>query len=356
MPTNDHQDDELPPTTAAAGSDETAIGPDGDETAVVPPATHAAPELAWSQGDEADEPVIPSTWGWVVGHAAVLVSLAFVVALVIGVAGWVVLVAMRPSDAPGTADFRPPARSAAAPARPSPTSTQAANTPVDDDEYVAMAISPRALTSAPDRIGGFGTAGSQDEANRIALSECRAVSGNDDCLLVNAGMYHGCVGFAADGPRWASGSGADPAAAEDDALRRIGAGGHIGWAQCSNPPGILKPSSASPATALPPVSPTTETVQAAPPPPPSEGTNIFTICPDGHEGVVGGHTTCAFAENVRQTFYNSGMSTTFTAYSPVTGDAYEMTCVGRYPAYFSDGTTKISTRCYGGDNAEVVIW
>lgn len=129
---------------------------------------------------------------------------------------------------------------------------------------------------------------------------------------------------------------------------------------------------ASGPTAAPP--PSTVTVTAAPPPPvpveasppaprhdggapaPARGTDVFSICPDGHEGVVGGHTSCAFAASVRQSFYESGMSTTVYAYSPVTGDGYEMTCVGRYPAYFSDGSTKISTRCYGGDNAEVVIW
>ncbi len=42
--------------------------------------------------------------------------------------------------------------------------------------------------------------------------------------------------------------------------------------------------------------------------------------------------------------------------SPIAGAGYEMTCVGRYPAYFNDGSTKISTRCHGGDNAEVIIW
>lgn len=89
---------------------------------------------------------------------------------------------------------------------------------------------------------------------------------------------------------------------------------------------------------------------------PPGGATVFSICPDGHEGVVGGHTSCAFAENVRRTFYASGMADTFTAFSPVTGDAYEMTCAGRYPAYFEDGSTMISTRCYGGNNAEVVIW
>lgn len=101
--------------------------------------------------------------------------------------------------------------------------------------------------------------------------------------------------------------------------------------------------------------PTTVTAQAAPPPA-AGGNDVFTICPDGHEGVVGGHTTCVFAANVRQIFYATGMSKNFTAFSPVTGNGYDMTCISGYPAYFSDGSTKISTRCYGGDNAQVVIW
>jgi hypothetical protein len=125
------------------------------------------------------------------------------------------------------------------------------------------------------------------------------------------------------------------------------------------------PAAAPPQTVtVTPAPPPPVTVQAAPPtprpnggvPPAPGGTDVFTICPDGHEGVVGGHTSCEFAANVRQIFYASGMSTNFTAYSPITGQGYDMTCVGRYPAYFSDGSTKVSTRCYAGDNAEVVIW
>ncbi|MGD1253960.1 hypothetical protein ACKUT9_06905 [Mycobacterium seoulense] len=134
------------------------------------------------------------------------------------------------------------------------------------------------------------------------------------------------------------------------------------------PEALPKVTAAPPSTVtvIPPApAPATATVQAAPPPPavkpapplpPPGGTDVFTICPDGHEGVVGGHTTCAFAANVRQAFYATGMAGTFTAFSPVTGEGYEMTCAGRYPAYFTDGSTMISTRCYGGDNAEVVIW
>ena len=31
--------------------------------------------------------------------------------------------------------------------------------------------------------------------------------------------------------------------------------------------------------------------------------DVFDICPSGNEGVVGGHTSCAFADNVRQAIY-----------------------------------------------------
>jgi hypothetical protein len=34
--------------------------------------------------------------------------------------------------------------------------------------------------------------------------------------------------------------------------------------------------------------------------------DVFTMCPSGHEGVVGGHTTCAFAENVQRVFLRLG--------------------------------------------------
>ena len=84
--------------------------------------------------------------------------------------------------------------------------------------------------------------------------------------------------------------------------------------------------------------------------------DVFTMCPSGQDGVVGGHTTCAFADNVALAFYASGMSHNFPAYSPSTGERYEMDCDGIYPAYFGDGVVLKSTRCYGGDGAEVVIW
>ncbi len=84
--------------------------------------------------------------------------------------------------------------------------------------------------------------------------------------------------------------------------------------------------------------------------------DVFDRCPYGPEGVVGGHTSCAFAENVAQAFFACGMCHHFPAYSPVTGERYEMDCEGMYPAYMADGEMLTSTRCYAGDNAEVVIW
>jgi hypothetical protein len=84
--------------------------------------------------------------------------------------------------------------------------------------------------------------------------------------------------------------------------------------------------------------------------------DVFDMCPGGQEGVVGGHTTCDFAENVRSAFYASGMMHHFVAFSPVTGERYEMDCESGYSARFSNGAMVNSTRCYAGDNAEVVVW
>lgn len=89
---------------------------------------------------------------------------------------------------------------------------------------------------------------------------------------------------------------------------------------------------------------------------PKSRADVFDICPDGREGVVGGHTTCDFAENVREVFFGSGQPDHFVAYSPVTGDRYEMDCASGYSARFSDGMVRDSIRCYAGENAEVVLW
>lgn len=120
------------------------------------------------------------------------------------------------------------------------------------------------------------------------------------------------------------------------------------------------PPAAAPPPGVAPTQTVTKTV-AAPAPdeaiPPS-GQTAFVICPDGREGVVGGHTTCLFAENVRRAFYQSANGSDIIAFSPVTGERYEMACSGGYRANFVDGSQRVATRCVGGDNstAEVVIW
>lgn len=72
------------------------------------------------------------------------------------------------------------------------------------------------------------------------------------------------------------------------------------------------------------------------PAPLSQGTSC------GNGLAVGPNTTCAFAENVREEYRASGGSTVIEAYSPVTKQAYTMTCTG----------TAVVT-CTGGNNATV---
>lgn len=89
----------------------------------------------------------------------------------------------------------------------------------------------------------------------------------------------------------------------------------------------------------------TKTVAAAPAPAPAQGSSqTFDICGDGPEGVVGGHTSCLFAENVRRAFYAANDGADVIAFSPVTGERYEMVCSGGFRANFVDGSQRISTR------------
>lgn len=234
-------------------ADDTAAGPCADATEVVPPATQAAPELAWSADDdffEANgEDERRYSWGDAAERASVILLIAVAIAISIGLLTWFgfwVYGQLKPVPMPP--GLEPPSAAATI----LPTGRAAAKPPVDDNEYVAAAISPAAI-GGRGNLGGSGTAGSQKEADRIALSECHAATKSDDCVLVNAGMYHGCVSYAIDGSSWVGGSGANAAAAQDDALRRIGAGGYIGWTHCSTPPG--NPAPAPPATAAAPLPP-----------------------------------------------------------------------------------------------------
>jgi hypothetical protein len=83
--------------------------------------------------------------------------------------------------------------------------------------------------------------------------------------------------------------------------------------------------------------------------------DAFVMCPDGHEGVVGEHTSCGFAQNVRNGYYALGRH--FDAYSPATDEWYEVKCTGySIPAHFVDGAVVSAVQCFASSNAEVVVW
>ena len=78
MTTSDGNDADQPPTAAAG---------DGDATTFVPPPTQAAPELAWSNADDAGF-IQRQLWRLTWGHVAVLLACAGVVALTISFVAW----------------------------------------------------------------------------------------------------------------------------------------------------------------------------------------------------------------------------------------------------------------------------
>jgi Domain of unknown function (DUF4189) len=246
---DDGPSDDIESDTALWAKDGAGDG----ETAIVAPVTQLAPMLAWSV-DEDETVQLHHSWASVWGQATVLVTLAAAVAVVIGILGWL---GFRRDDAPVVP---PPSTMPAAALPPistvaqAPTMTVQAAPPIvtvtpaaphaarpDDDEFVALAISPRAIgIPTMSGEGGFGRAGTQAKADQIALSECRAASGNDDCLTVNAGMFHGCVAYAVNSATysWAGGSGADESQARMDATRRLGKIPTFVAAKCSSPPDV----------------------------------------------------------------------------------------------------------------------
>ena len=53
----------------------------------------------------------------------------------------------------------------------------------------------------------------------------------------------------------------------------------------------------------------------------------FELCPSGMSGVVTDDTSCAFADNVRYSWY-AQPGTIVTSFSPKTGKTYTMQCTG----------------------------
>jgi hypothetical protein len=99
-----------------------------------------------------------------------------------------------------------------------------------DDDFVALAVSV-----GSGRAAGWGTGGSQDQANQIALAHCTAEAG-DACEVV-AGTRNGCASVAFDrvSGRFQGGSGPDTTASANDALARLGSpNGRVKSTHCSS--------------------------------------------------------------------------------------------------------------------------
>ena len=80
----------------------------------------------------------------------------------------------------------------------------------------------------------------------------------------------------------------------------------------------------------------------------------FDVCPSGYSGVIGGHTSCPFADIVANGYYQHGAA--FEAYSPVTDQWYGVVCTSGYLANFTNGHSHLAARCFAGTNAQVVVW
>jgi hypothetical protein len=122
------------------------------------------------------------------------------------------------------------------------------------------------------------------------------------------------------------------------------------------PPAPAPSAMPPPATVTVPPPVTVTETRAAPPPmaaPPSQGT--FIVCPDGHSGVATSVTSCEFAMNVRDSYLGQG-GPTVIAYSPVTGESYQMECHAGFTSHLTNGLTVNSVRCAGGNDAVVILW
>ena len=99
-----------------------------------------------------------------------------------------------------------------------------------DDDFVALAVSV-----GSGRAAGWGTGGSQDQSNQIALARCTAEAG-DVCEVV-AGTRNGCASVAFDrvSGRFQGGSGPDTTTSANDALARLGSpDGRVKATHCSS--------------------------------------------------------------------------------------------------------------------------
>ncbi|OBK45596.1 hypothetical protein A5657_02985 [Mycobacterium kubicae] len=83
--------------------------------------------------------------------------------------------------------------------------------------------------------------------------------------------------------------------------------------------------------------------------------DVFIACPSGRDGVATSVTSCEFADNVRRAWL-AQYGPVVMAYSPVTGNVYDMQCAGGFTAHMNNGLVVDAVRCVGGNNAVVVVW
>lgn len=87
---------------------------------------------------------------------------------------------------------------------------------------------------------------------------------------------------------------------------------------------------------------------------PASADYLFDVCPSGQSGIATTVTSCPFADSVRASFF-AAPGTYVTAWSPVTGQVYEMVCNARTVITLNTGA-RLGVRCDGGNNAVVVFW
>lgn len=120
--TSSSDDDDAESALTSAG-----LGP-GDETTIVPPATHAAVHHAWSQEEPETRPLRQS-WGLTWGRAAVLLVCTSVTALAIGFGGWALMRMHESASTPPPVANHTPSWPAPQPPPWMPTTTAQQRTP-----------------------------------------------------------------------------------------------------------------------------------------------------------------------------------------------------------------------------------
>lgn len=88
--------------------------------------------------------------------------------------------------------------------------------------------------------------------------------------------------------------------------------------------------------------------------PPAHADFVFDVCPSGRSGIATTVTSCPFADDVRASYFaRPGLF--IEAYSPVTGQVYDMECNSNTVATLNIGR-RLAVTCNGGNDAVVVFW